>query len=273
MRISQNLQLGVLAAIVTVGCLAVVNYANASPESAAEPMYPTMPRSLAPDPSAETADDPVTRKLRALANHLPVPSARPTPAPGIYQTEFGKRITYLTADGRYAFVGDMIDLETRVNLTQKENERKTRVAMAELEDADMVIYPAQGERQASVTVFTDASCSYCRKLHRDVPALTQAGIEVRYVPFPRSGLQSESADTLRKVWCSPDRQSAMNTAKGRGASALGEDFSCPAANAVSDGYQLGLDLGVNGTPMLFADTGQKINGYVSSSRLLSVLLP
>ena len=43
-----------------------------------------------------------------------------------------------------------------------------------------------------VTVFTDIDCTYCRQFHKTVPELQKRGLQVRYLMFPRAGLQSES---------------------------------------------------------------------------------
>ena len=52
---------------------------------------------------------------------------------------------------------------------------------------DMVVYPAEGDEKASLKVFTDTTCPFCRRLHQEVPELQAAGVAVRYLPFPRSG--------------------------------------------------------------------------------------
>ena len=70
----------------------------------------------------------------------------------------------------------------------------------------MVVYPAEGETKSKDYIFTDVDCGYCRKLHKEVPALNKAGIEVRYLAFPRGGLQSSTSKKWRKhgvQWIAP----------------------------------------------------------------------
>ena len=55
----------------------------------------------------------------------------------------------------------------------------------------MIVYKAPNEKH-SITVFTDISCGYCRKLHRELNDLLDAGITVKYLAFPRGGLQVQA---------------------------------------------------------------------------------
>ena len=68
-------------------------------------------------------------------------------------------------------------------------------------------------------VFTDTSCPYCSRLHEEIGALSDANIRVRYLLYPRAGLDSDAAKQLESVWCSDDPQNAMTIAKeGRASS-------------------------------------------------------
>ena len=50
--------------------------------------------------------------------------------------------------------------------------------------SDMVIFPAKGERQAVINVFTDVDCGYVAScIASDWYA--ELGIEVRYLAYPR----------------------------------------------------------------------------------------
>ena len=59
----------------------------------------------------------MTSLLRSRLGYDNVSEPVRTPLEGIYQTQFGKNYAYLTSDGRYLFMGDLIDLEQEQNLT------------------------------------------------------------------------------------------------------------------------------------------------------------
>jgi len=219
---------------------------------------------------ATAAEEGTTRYLRQRFPKLEIGAPEGTPVEGVVLVKAGGQYVYLTADGRHAFVGNLLDLETGANLTEAEKGQDRLAALAGFADADRAIFPAQGEEQARLTVFTDTSCGYCRKLHREVPRLQSAGVTVTYVPFPRSGPTGPAYETMRQVWCSSDRQAAMNIAKGVAAGDLGSG-DCTEADAVKAGYELGVELGVNGTPAIVLPDGRLQPGYLPAEGLLGTL--
>ena len=77
----------------------------------------------------------------------------------------------------------------------------------------MLIYEPDNYSGRSITVFTDTSCGFCRKLHQEIDQILDAGIAVRYLLFPRAGLGSAAHKNLESVWCSDNPQEAMTVAK------------------------------------------------------------
>ena len=92
------------------------------------------------------------------------------------------------------------------------------------------------------------------------------GISVEYLFFPRTGTGSESYQKAVNVWCAPDRKIAMTMIKN--------DKSLPkktCTNYVSMDYNLGMKIGVDGTPAVYAANGQHLGGYLSPQDLLKAL--
>ena len=197
-------------------------------------------------------------------------NSKPSPVKGIVQTSLGGKYVYATADGRYGFVGDLVDLKTGENLTEGLRKKDRLAQLDRIKLEDMVIIPAQGKEKTWITVFTDTSCAYCRKLHREVPQLSKAGVSVRYIAFPRGGKQGQGYKDLRSVWCSKDRAAAMSIAKGVSKGTLGSG-SCKAADAVDEGYQFGINFGIRGTPAIVMPDGEFISGYRPAAELLKKL--
>ncbi len=216
------------------------------------------------------AEDSATGYLRERLPTLEIGATEETPVSGILVVKAGGEYVYLTQDGRHAFVGSLLNLETGANLTEEGKGRDRQAALAGFPEADRVVYPARGQELARLTVFTDTSCGYCRKLHREVPMLQAAGVTVTYIPFPRSGATGAAYETMRKVWCSPDRRKAMDIAKGVSDGDLGSG-DCKEADAVKAGYDLGIKLGVSGTPAIVMPDGRLQPGYLPADRLLSAL--
>jgi len=222
--------------------------------------------------AAENAPDAdITKLLKSRLGNAEVSDAQKTPAEGLYQTSFGSKIAYLTGDGRYVLIGDMIDLQTQVNLTELSRQTVAKDAIDKFATSDLAVFPSMKETTAVLNIFTDSSCPYCKKMHEEVPELQKAGIEVRYFPFPRGGSRGPGYQTLKQVWCAEDKAKAMDIAKE---TAVGElpSGNCENAKIVDQGYLLGNEVGVTGTPALFTGNGKKIDGYVPFQNLIPMVL-
>ena len=209
-------------------------------------------------------------KMRLGTDEIDTPVA--TGVEGVYQTRFGNKFAYLIEDGRYVFIGDLVDLKLARNMTELSRREMIVDALADFGDDKVIVYPADDEELAVLNVFTDTSCGYCQKLHGEVKYLQQAGISVHYYPYPRGGSRGPGYADLRKVWCADDQLVAMSIAKGTRSGSLQEAADCQAAEYVDKGYVLGNQIGVNGTPALYTADGAKFNGYVPYQELIPQLL-
>ncbi len=201
---------------------------------------------------------------------LAIDAVQPTPLDGIYEVVSGTRVMYVSQDGRYLIRGSLIDLNTERDLTEERRSGLIRDAVAAVGEDRMLVYePADGPAEHTITVFTDTSCPYCQRLHEELLSIMERHpVRVRYLLFPRAGVDAGPADTMRDVWCAPDPQRALTAAKrGESVPARG-DCAAP----VTAHYELGQRIGVRGTPyMLVGDEGPAIPGYRPKDQLLSLL--
>ncbi|TCO80213.1 thiol:disulfide interchange protein DsbC [Plasticicumulans lactativorans] len=205
-------------------------------------------------------------RLQAVLDGHKPDSVSPGPLPGLFEVVVGGRVLYLSADGRYVVRGDVIDLAKGVNLTEERGNALRLAALATVPESEMVIFAPSGPVRHTVTVFTDIDCGYCRKLHSEIEAYNRYGIRVRYLAYPRTGLDGESYHKFVSVWCSADRKDALTRAK-RGEELPAAD--CPSPIAAQ--YELGNRLGVQGTPAMVLETGEMVPGYVPAARLAMML--
>ena len=212
-----------------------------------------------------TVDDSIRASLKRLLPGLVPDSISQTPLDGLYEVTFGTRIVYVSGDGRFLVQGKLVDLETRTELTEARESALKSSALAAIGEDSMVIY---GPKDAphTVSVFTDIDCGYCRRLHAEMAKYNEAGIRVRYLFYPRSGVGSDSFNKAVSVWCADDRHAAMDKAK---AGAAVESRSCD--NPVADHYALGQSFAIRGTPALVLEDGSVIPGYVPPDRLRQAL--
>ena len=218
-----------------------------------------------------TAENKMTALLKQRLGKSQISKPVSTPLEGIFETQFGPNFGYLSQDGRYIIVGNLIDLESGQNLTNIAKGKTALAAINKFALEDKTVFPAIGEEKAVLNIFTDTSCPYCQKLHAEVSNLQEAGISVHYLPYPRGGSQGPGYQTLKQVWCANDRSRAMNIAKGleQGDLPAGD---CANADLVDKGYALGNRAGVTGTPALYKSNGEIIQGYVPYQQLIPQVL-
>lgn len=190
----------------------------------------------------------------------------PSPIDGLYEVYYGPSVVYVTGDGRYVVRGDILETGTHTNLSEEKRRAARLRALQALGEDQMIVFAPEGETKHTITVFTDTTCPYCRKLHQERDELNALGIKIRYLAFPRAGVPSAAANQMVSVWCADDPRQALTDAK---AGRTVPERDCD--NPVSQEYDLGRLFGVRGTPTIVLDDGRIVPGYVPADRLAKIL--
>ncbi len=219
-----------------------------------------MPSTLWAQVSTEVLD-----RLSTILPGINPEMVQPSAFPGAYKVQYGSNVYYISEDGRYLFTGDLIELDTGLNLTEQGRKTARVAAVAKIDATDKIVFPASNPKH-TITVFTDVDCGYCRKLHAEVSQLNDNGITVEYLAFPRGGPGTVGFDKMVWVWCADDPKRAMTQAK------LGKSLTPKnCASPVAEQYQLGLTMPVKGTPTILLSNGELIGGYVPAAKLIERL--
>jgi thiol:disulfide interchange protein DsbC len=220
--------------------------------------------------SADTPEQAIRTTLQTLKLDVPVESIAASPLSGLYEVKLkGGRVLYASPDGQFVMQGYLYQLKDGqpVNLTEKTERAAIAKTINAIPQAETVVFAAVGETKSHITVFTDTTCPYCQKLHAEVPELNKMGVEVRYVAFPRQGLDSPGDQQLQAVWCSKDRKGSMEKLMSN------KDVDAPkCANPVSKQFALGQSIGVSGTPAIVLADGQVIPGYQPAAQVAKLAL-
>jgi len=217
--------------------------------------------------SASVQADDVASKLAAKLGVSPsaVVAAQ---VPGLYRVTLGPQILYVSGDGKYVLRGDLIQLSDGRNLSAEARDAARMAYIAGIGEQDMIVFGPSHPRHV-VTVLTDIDCGYCRQLADEMPELIEAGVEVRYLAFPRTGVDSPSWRKAMAVWCARDRRIAYQLAmKGNDVGPAGA--ACD-SRPVLAGYQFAQKLGLTGTPAIFTEDGHLIDGYLPAAQLVKLL--
>lgn len=227
----------------------------------------------------KTAEETILENLRKARPDINFGEPRPSVIKGLYQVQVpGGPLLFVTPEGDKFIAGEAFGIDAtgfaKIEDPYVIAERKK--ALASLDGKSSINFKPKGKAKAVVYVFTDIDCGYCRKLHSQMHTYTEAGqekpgyndlgIEIRYLAYPRAGIPSPSADKLISTWCAKDKQDAMTKLKA------GQDVAnATCDNPVAQQFQLGGQLGVNGTPALFLPDGKLMPGYLPPEELAKAL--
>lgn len=224
---------------------------------------------MADDALIETDEEQrIIDKLQQAVPEIPMLGIQKSELAGLYEVTMGNgERVFVSADGNYFVVGDLFQLtdEGMVNLTDAKRNLVRADRIAAIDPEDKIIFSPE-TKKASITVFTDIDCGYCRKLHREMANYLAAGIEVSYLAYPRAGVGSNSYNKIVNAWCADDRKAAITSLKSGG---IVETKTCE--NPVADQYQLAIDLGLRGTPAIILESGKLVSGYHPASKLKEIL--
>ena len=200
------------------------------------------------------------KKLPQAANS----TIKETPVKGVYEVLAGAQIFYMTKDARFVFNGDLIDLESRRNLSDEAKGSVRKEQVDALGEENMVVYKPEGETKHTITVFTDIHCPYCRRLHQEMDEYLASGVKVRYIFLPFKG--KKSFDDSVSVWCAKNQNEAMDLAKSGGEL---ESKTCD--HPIEKHRELASVLSIRGTPAILYENGLLDPGYLPASKIVKKL--
>ncbi len=217
------------------------------------------------------AEQMVRQAIKGLSANVQVDSIEPAPMPGFYQVIASGQMVYVSADGKYLMHGDVVDLARHKNISDDAWAAFRKKELAKVSVSQRIVYAPKNPKY-TITVFSDVNCGFCRALHKHIAAFNKEGIAVEYLAWPREGLTTTSGrptstyTEMASVWCASDRKAAFTAA-------LEGTKPKPATcdNPVRQQFNLGLKLGVSGTPMIIAADGSTLGGYVTPEQLLQAL--
>lgn len=184
-----------------------------------------------------------------------------SPMKGIKTVITDQGLLYASEDGKYMLQGKLFELTDKGPVDVS---AQALMGVLESYKNEMIVYPAKNEKYI-VTVFMDITCHYCHKLHEEMKGYNDLGITVRYLAFPRRGMD-KTAQQMESIFTAKDKVQALNDAeKGK----LPTELKTP--QIVKKHYDLGVQFGVRGTPAIVTSSGELIGGYLPPKDLLAAL--
>jgi thiol:disulfide interchange protein DsbC len=208
-----------------------------------------------------------------LSNVIPIElnidSIKESQLPNFYEVILSDgSFFYVEKGGQYLVLGDIFKIknEELVNLSREKNYSKAKDMLQKIDEKSLIKFSPK-EIKYKVYVFTDVDCGFCRKFHNQISSYLDQGIQVNYLAFPRSGIDSDTYKKMSIAWCSLNRQEVLTGLK------KDKDFEqidCE-DNPIKTHFELAKSIDIQGTPTIISQSGFTIPGYIEAKELLEYL--
>lgn len=215
--------------------------------------------------SAQANEAVIRKNLSSQFPGAQISSVVKTPYSGLFEVYLDGQLVYVDAKANHVFIGDVIDLKNRRNLTQERLNKLQAVDWKALPLGN-ALKTVKGNGARKLVVFSDVDCPYCRKFEAELTKVDN--ITVYTFLYPIEGLHPKALQTSKQIWCAPDRNKAWNDYITSGA-VPNNDGKCN--NPVDETVALGAKLKVSGTPTLIFADGQRVPGMVPAAQLERLL--
>lgn len=209
------------------------------------------------------ADEAVIRKaLGASMPDLKIESMRKLPKLEMYEVVVnGRNVLYVEPTGTTAFVGRMLDVQSKENLTEKRIQELLRVDFSGL-PLDKAIVSVKGSGARKLAVFSDPDCPYCRQLEKELQGITD--VTIYTFLYPLVSIHPDAPRKARLVWCAPDRAKAWDELMLLGRE---PDNGASCAAPINDNVALAQKLSIEGTPGIVFASGRLIPGLIQRAAI------
>ena len=210
----------------------------------------------------------------------------------------GSNVFYVTRDAKFAFVGAVLDLENKVDVTDVRLRELAAVGQAEarIRGAAPAAPGAPGVQPASapaapadspiirvtlpkanavvhnpgaplkMTIFTDLNCGFCKRLHDDLKNVR----DIEVTEYPIAFMGPDSPEKAKLALCAKDRVAGIDAIYSGGEVVTSGD--CAAAEAaVAANVEFARQNGINGTPMIVRADGRTNSGWMPVNELRAFL--
>ncbi|MBF0320280.1 MAG: DsbC family protein [Nitrospirae bacterium] len=178
-----------------------------------------------------------------------------------------KGLLYLDFSKGNIFVGKLIKLKTKENLTDKRHMELNKVDYSAIPVKDTLLL---GDKSAKhkIIVFTDPDCPHCKKLHDELKKVIAKRKDVAFyiLLYPITKLHPDALKKSKSVMCAKSLQLLEDAFDKK-------PLPEPACNskAVDDNIKMAEALGLTGTPALVFPDGVLIRGAMSAEELLRLI--
>ena len=210
----------------------------------------------------------VLNNLNIYLPQLKVNQINTTNIPNIYEVISGHKVFYVDSSGRYLFLGNLVDLKTKLSLTEDKVAHLSVVNWQQL-PLDIALRQVRGNGKQQLIVFTDPDCPFCKQLERDTLARL-TNITIYYFLFPLS-IHANAIVDSKKILCAANPSNTylqwmMNNIT------LPQNTTCINSKKLLIMQEVGDNIiGVDVTPTIILPNGKIITGAIPVNNLIRIM--
>lgn len=140
---------------------------------------------------------------RAIAERMPdfpkIDEVTAAPIPGLYELRAGTSVYYSDAHGDHLIEGQIVDTQSRTNLTQQRIDKLTAIDFSTLPLQDAIVWKT-GTGARKVAIFADPNCGYCKRFEHTLQTMKDVTVYTFVIPI----LGGDSPQKATAIWCAKD---------------------------------------------------------------------
>lgn len=213
--------------------------------------------------SAKSPDELKQELIKTIPGLTKIDAIEKSKVKGLDQVIVGRKVFYVTQDGKYLFFGNLIDIASKKSLTEEKTQELSKINWSQL-PLDLAIKDVIGNGTHKIAVFSDPDCPYCQMFERQVVSqLKDATVYTFLFPLP---IHPNAKLDATKIWCSKDKLATW-TNWMRDKKALPSDISCD-TSGLDKIYKAGNEVvQVEGTPTIILENGEILPGMLPADQL------
>ncbi|MGE5894928.1 MAG: DsbC family protein [bacterium] len=221
--------------------------------------------------SKDLTKDEAKQILSQLAPDVEVISIAPASVADLWEVVANaggrKTIVYIDATKKNVFIGSILNIETKKNITKERFEEFNKVDVSQIPLKDSLIL-GDPKAKIKVFVFTDPDCPYCVKLHPELKKATETRKDIAFYiklfPLP---MHPQAAEKSKAIACEKSNDKAVKMLEDAYDKKEIAKPSCD-TKAIEENLKIGQALGINGTPTLVLPTGKLMSGAMQADELI-----
>ncbi len=206
--------------------------------------------------AASTPESVIKNHFKTYLGQTP-DEVRKTDYGNLYEVRLGTDIVYSDPNGLYLIMGNVIDMQSKKNLTEERVDQVSKIDFNAL-PKQYAIKIVKGDGSAQMAVFSDPNCGHCKYLEKN---LQKVGNVTIYL-FPMTMLSDSSKTISENAWCSDNPVKSWQDWMLNGKKPVKTKVSC--SLPAKEVKQLADSLGIRGTPTLFFSDGTRVPGAVEA---------